>query len=284
MNSNTYLDRANMNVASATEETKEIAEIQAKMILARNFPRDISYCIDAIKNECRCKELAECAVYEFPRGESTVRGASIRLVECVARNWGNVISGVKEIGIVGNRATVKAYCWDLQTNFFDEKVFDIELVRTTKKGTYELTDPRDRYEMIANHGARRKRACMQAVIPQYVVDLAIAECEATLAQAISPENIEETKAKMVEAFTAFGDWITADLLAEKCGKEYDKLGNRDIVKLRNLYNSIKDGFVKVEDVFGKESTPEKPSGEEQENLSKLNDMIGEVQNGTGSDK
>lgn len=274
MNNNTYLDRANMNVAAATEETKEIAEIQAKMILARNFPREPDYCLDLIKMECANKELAQSAIYEFPRGDSVVKGASIRLVECVARHWGNLISGIKELGTVGNRATVKAYCWDLQSNFFDEKVFDVELVRSTQRGTYDLTDPRDRYEMMANMAARRKRACMQAIIPQFVIDTAMAECEATLSKEISEDSIDETKQKMLAAFKKLGEWITEDHLSAYCGKEYDKLGSRDIVKLRKLYNAIKDGFVKPESAFGKEIEPEKPSAEEQDSLSRLNDMIG----------
>ena len=118
-------NRADMTFTSASEETKEIAEIQGKMFLARRFPRDIEYAVSLIKQECKNKNLAEQALYEFPRGDSVVRGPSIRLVECVARYWGNIVSGVKELGVSGNTATVKAYCWDLQTNFFDEKVFDV---------------------------------------------------------------------------------------------------------------------------------------------------------------
>ena len=220
------ITRANMTLAQSTEETKEIAEIQAKMVLARNFPRDVNYCIDLITNECRNKQLAETAIYEFPRGDSVVRGASIRLVECVARYWGNIVSGIKELGTNGNVATVKAYCWDLQTNFFDEKVFDVELVRHTKKGTYELTDPRDKYEMMANMAARRKRACMQAVIPQFIIDRAMAECEETLKADINTQNIEETKTKMLDAFRKEAEWITENHLAAVCGKEFDQCSDR----------------------------------------------------------
>lgn len=278
MNAPAYLGRANMNAAAASEETKEIAEIQAKMILARNFPRDVQYCMDMIQQECAQRELAETAIYEFPRGDSVVRGASIRLVECVARHWGNIVSGIKELGTVGNRATVKAYCWDLQTNYFDEKVFEVEYVRNTRKGSYELTDARDKYEMMANMAARRKRACMQAVIPQFVIDSAMAACTATLSRDVNANNIEDTKNNMLEAFIKFGDWITVEHLAAICGKDWDKLGAKDIVKLRNLYNAIKDGFVKPEAAFGRETTPEKPSIEESESLDRLNDMLAGEQN------
>lgn len=268
--------RGNMTLAQSVEETKEIAEVQAKMVLARNFPRDVGYCRELILMECQSKELAEKAIYEFPRGDSVVRGASIRLVECVARHWGNIVSGVKELGTVGNKSTVKAYCWDLQTNFYDEKVFEVEYIRHTKKGSYELTDSRDRYETMANLAARRKRACMQAVIPQFVIDEAMEVCRQTLEQSITAESsIEETKAKMLGAFRSLTscDWVTEEHLAAICGKGYEFLNAKDIVKLRNLYNAIKDGFVKPDTAFGREAEPEKPSVEENAALDRLNNMI-----------
>lgn len=268
--------RANMTLAQSTEETKEIAEVQAKMILARNFPRDVGYCKELILMECQNRELAEKAIYEFPRGDSVVRGASIRLVECVARYWGNLVSGVKELGTVGNKSTVKAYCWDLQTNFYDEKVFEVEYIRHTRKGSYELTDSRDCYEMMANLAARRKRACMQAVIPQFIIDEAMEACRQTLEKSINAESsIEETKAKMLVAFRSLAscDWVTEEHLSAVCGKGYEFLNAKDIVKLRNLYNAIKDGFVKPDAAFGRETDPEKPSLEENASLDRLNNMI-----------
>lgn len=265
--------KGNAGISQTTEEVKEIAEIQAKMILARNFPRDVDFCLDMIKHECHNRALAESAIYEFPRGDSVVRGASIRLVECVARHWGNIISGVKELGTVGNRATVKAYCWDLETNFFDEKVFEVEYVRNTRKGSYEVTDTRDKYEMMANMGARRKRACMQAVIPQFVIDEAMTECKETLEKDISAQNLEETKDKMLSVFVSIADWITPEHLGAVCGKDFEHISAKDIVKLRNLYNAIKDGFVKPEKAFGREVEPEKPSIEEGDTLNNLNNML-----------
>lgn len=270
---NETLSRATgLSVAGSSDETKAIAEVQAKMILARNFPRDVKYCLEMILIECDNPELAQQAIYEFPRGDSVVRGASIRLVECVSRHWGNIISGVTELGTVGNRASVRAYCWDLQTNFMDEKVFDVEYVRHTKKGDYPLTDPRDKYEMLANQGARRKRACIQAVIPKFVIDKAMEKCSAVLEASVNKggKSIDEVKGDMLMAFSNLADWIGPDELASVCGRDFDKLGPKDIVKLRNLYNAIKDGFVRPEAAFNRETTPEKPSVEESEKLDALN--------------
>lgn len=269
----------NTGVAASTEESKKIAEVQAKMILARNFPRDVQNAMQMISLECENPDLAEKAIYEFPRGDSVVRGASIRLVECVARHWGNIISGVEELSSAERGATVKAYCWDLQTNFSDEKIFDVEYIRSTKRGSYPITDPRDRYEKLANEGARRKRACIQAVIPKFVIDKAMEMCQQTLDDQIKKDDISETKAKMLAAFNNIADWITETELAECCGKEWNKLGSRDIVKLRNLYNAIKDGFVKPEAAFNKQVTEDKPGINESDALAKLNSDI--MQNITG---
>ncbi len=280
MNDNVMV-RGNVNAMVSTEESKKIAEIQGKMILARRFPRDVSFCEQMIAHECANIDLAEKAIYEFPRGDSVVRGASIRLVECVARHWGNISSGVEELSSDADGATVRAYCWDLETNFSDEKIFDVAYTRTTKNGNYPLKDPRDRYEKMANEGARRKRACIQAVIPQFVIDKAMAICQKTLEDHAQGEAPEETLAKMLAAFKAIADWIGEAELAAVCGKDFDKLGTRDIVKLRNLYNAIKDGFVKPEAAFKKEVQDAPVTEKEQGDLDRLNGMIGKAaQNGT----
>lgn len=267
-------------VGGAVEESAEIANIQGKMILARNFPRIVDSCMDAIRVECKNISLAKSAIYEFPRGDSVVTGPSIRLAECVARHWGNIISGVKEICTVGKRSTMRAYCWDLQTNYADEKVFDVELVRVTKKGSYDLTDPRDRYEMMANQAARRKRACIQAVIPQFVFDDAIEQCQKTLSGSIKEDELPARREKMLAMFQALAGWITKEDLAGKCGKEFEKIGAREIVKLSSLYNAIKDGFVKPESAFGKTVVTSALGEKDADSLNELNDLANTSTGGT----
>lgn len=47
------------------QESKELSEIKGKMFLARQFPRDPNYALQAALQECQRKELAEQAMYEF---------------------------------------------------------------------------------------------------------------------------------------------------------------------------------------------------------------------------
>lgn len=263
---NKYLERQ-QTAAAMVDENKELAAIKGKMFLAKQFPRDADRAISNILAACQQPKLASMAIYSYPRGGQEVKGASIRLAEVVAQNWGNFLCGVKEIERYGDKALVSAYAWDLESNFQDEKIFEVPLKRTTKNGTYALTDERDIYELIANMGARRKRSTIMAVIPQFVFEIAMQQCEETLEKAMNQdgESIEDKRAAMLNAFREYGDWITEETIAGLFGKSFDAIGPKDMVRLQHLFCSIRDGFVTAEKVFGK-TTPEQaaqPSAEEQ---------------------
>lgn len=253
------------------QESKELSEIKGKMFLARQFPRDPNYALQAALQECERKELAEQAMYEFTRGDSKVRGPSIRLVEVLARHWSNITCGVDEIESKDGETTIKAYAWDLETNVSDSKTFTVKHIRTTRRGSYKLTDERDIYEMVANKGARRKRACLLAVLPGWYVDAAVDACEKTLTKSLTDgQTLEEVIEKLVAAFSEFG--ISPGQIESKMGKEIANLSKNDVVKLRHLYSAIKDGFVKPNDAFGLPPEPDKevPSDTEASALDALN--------------
>lgn len=260
-----YLERQ-QTVSSMMDENKELAAVWGKMFLAKQFPRNPEQAIANIKAACQNVKLAESATYSYPRGGKEVKGASIRLAEAVAQHWGNFLCGIKEIERSDGKATVSAYSWDLETNFQDEKIFEVVFVRDTQSGSYKLTEERDIYEKIANDGARRKRSTILAVIPQYVFDIAMEECAKTLLKSVSDgKSIEEKRKEMLEAFRKYGDWITEDTIAGLFGKNFDAIEPADIVKLQHLYCSIRDGFISAEKAFKVTSTEEvaQPSLEEQ---------------------
>lgn len=272
---NEIMERKNQGISAQYQESKELSEIKGKMFLARQFPRDPNYSLQAALQECERKELAEQAMYEFTRGDSKVRGPSIRLVEVLARHWSNITCGVDEIESKDGETTIKAYAWDLETNVSDSKTFTVKHERTAGKGdkrrTYKLTDERDIYEMVANKGARRKRACLLAVLPGWYVDAAVDACEKTLTQSLTDgQTLDEVIQKLVTAFSEFG--IAPAQIEDKMGKEIGSLSKNDVVKLRHLYSAIKDGFVKPGDAFGLSPEPdaEIPSDTEADALDQLN--------------
>ena len=257
------------------QESKELSEIKGKMFLARQFPRDPEWSLQSAMKECQRKELAEAAQYEFPKGDSVVKGPSIRLVEVLARHWGNITSGVDEIESKDGETTIKSYAWDLETNVSDSKTFTVKHERSVGRGDNrrikKLTDERDIYEMVANKGARRKRACLLSVLPGWYVDAAVTACEETLRKSLTEgKSMEEVISSIVSAFSEFD--ISPAQIEDKLGKPVKSLSKNDVVKLRHLYSAIKDGFVKPGDAFGLPSEPDKdiPSDTEADALDALN--------------
>ena len=230
---------------AATDQHRAIAEVQAAMMIARANPRDQRAALDRILNACTRPSLASCAVYTYSRGGSDISGPSIRLAEAVAQQWGNMQFGIREIDQSGGVSTVQAYAWDVETNTRREMTFHVPLVRHTKRGTVQLTDPRDIYEHVANQGARRLRACILAVIPGDVTEAAVAQCEQTMtAHAdISPENIQ----RIVAAFEKFG--VTKTQIEARIQRRLDAIRPAQVVMLKKIYTSLNDGMSAPEDWF-----------------------------------
>lgn len=270
----------NRKPVGISNETREVAEVKAQIFLAKQFPRDVQTVVGNILNECRNPRLAENAQYSYVKGKgdkaSEIKGPSIRLLEVIARNWGNCDSSLIEVERRKDSSTVKVRFWDFETNAQQSKTFDVNFVRNTRSGSYAVTDEREQYEMMANYGARRLRACIQAGIPSYIIDQALEACEKTMVESIRKgKPIEETRQSMLECFQQLAEWITPEMLGNVVNKEFDALTVQDIAKIKNLYNAIKDGFVKPEAAFlGQEAEEGLPSIEEQNAAEELNEQLG----------
>src|ERR1700722_13195497 len=79
------------------EESRAISEVQAALVIAKRFPRDVNQAYSNIMSACERPLLAEKARYAYPKGGQNVTGASIRLMESIAQAWGNVDFGYKEM-------------------------------------------------------------------------------------------------------------------------------------------------------------------------------------------
>ncbi len=227
------------------EQQRAMAEVQSAIVLAKKFPRNQIEALDRITTACQRPGLAEQALYSYARGGSEITGPSIRMAEAIAQNWGNLQFGIKELEQRNGESTVEAFAWDVETNTRQVKIFQVRHERYTKKGSYRLEDPRDVYEMIANQGARRLRACILGIIPGDVIDAAVSECERTLkAKAdTSPEALK----KLVAAFEAYK--VTKEQIEKRIQRRLDTITPAQLIQLRKIYNSLKDGMSGPADWF-----------------------------------
>lgn len=228
---------------------REIAEVQGAIVMARRFPRDQTVAADNILRACTRLSLAENALYSYARGGSDITGPSIRLAEVLAQNWTNLAFGVRELEQRADESTVEAYCFDLETNVRQSRIFQVKHIRATRREARRLTDPRDIYELVANQGARRLRACILGIIPGDVVEAAVAQCEETLhAKAdTSPAAI----AKMVDSFAQFG--VTKEMIEARIQRRLEAIRPAQVVQLRKIWSSLNDGMSTPGDWF--ETTP-----------------------------
>jgi len=140
-----------------------------------------------------------------------------------------------------------AYCWDLETNYRETKVFTVQHIRETKSGAKPLTDSRDIYEMIANQAARRERSCILSVIPGDIVDAAVGECNATL-QGDGKMTREDAVRDIINRFQEkYG--VDKTMLEKYIGRKAEAFTIQSVVRLRNVYNALKDGTASVEQYF-----------------------------------
>lgn len=245
--------------AVAIEAERAIAEAQGKLVIAKRFPRDQAQAYARVMEACSRPGLAEEAMYAFPRGKETVTGPSIRLAEELARCWGNIDYGIRELSRKPGESEMEAYAWDLETNTVTSQKFTVKHVRDTRGGRFDLTDERDIYEIGANMGARRLRARLLAILPPDLVEAATARCKATLAGNVEVPLADRVRS-LVDAFAGLG--VSAVLIERKLGKPVAEVLPEELADLRAIYRSIKDGTAKASEFFTQqESEAEQPSEE-----------------------
>lgn len=250
------------NAVAAATQHRELAEVQGAIAIAKRFPRDERAAMDRILNACTRPGLAEAATYTYARGGQDVTGPSIRLAEAIAQTWGNLAFGIRELEQRDGESTVEAFAWDMEHNTRQVKVFQVPHERHTRQGVKKLTDPRDVYELVANQGARRLRACILGVIPGDVIDAAVAQCDVTLKTRV--EVTPERVAKMLETFKGFG--VTKDHVEKRIQRTLDAITPVQFVQLGKIANSLRDGMSKPAEWF--DIAPEQPSA-----VAALNDAI-----------
>lgn len=230
--------RASNNALADAGQQREIAEVQAALVIAKKFPRDQIAATDRILSACTRPSLAEGALYSYSRGGQEITGPSIRLAEALAQAWGNTQFGIRELDQRHGESTVEAFAWDVESNTRQVKVFQVKHERHTKQGSKRLEDPRDVYELVANQGARRLRACILGIIPGDVIEAAVKQCEETLKT--HADTGPEAQQKLLAAFAPFG--VVKEQIEKRIQCRLDAIRPAQIVQLKKVYASLRDGM------------------------------------------
>lgn len=240
----------------AIEASRAIAEAQGKLVIAKRFPRNEVAAYAKAMEACQRPTMAAKAFYSFPRGGQVVEGPTIRFAEELARCWGNIDYGIKELSQDDGKSEMQAYAWDLETNAQSVQNFTNphqreKTDRKTRTTVMEnLTSQRDIYENNANMATRRLRSRILAILPSWFVEDAIAECKKTIAGKNDTPLIDRVK-NMVVQFAKMG--VTQEQIERRLKRKIDTMNADDFTTFIGIFNAIKQGESKIADWF--ESDP-----------------------------
>lgn len=230
----------------AIESSRAVAEAQGKLIIAKRFPRDEVQAYAKAIQVCQRPKMAKTAFYSYPRGGASVTGPSIRFAEELSRCWGNIDYGIKELSRDSGKSEMQAYCWDMESNTISIQNFTNPHQREVKGQMVKLTSDRDIYEINANMAARRLRARILAILPDWLVEDCIAECKKTLAGENDTPLIDRVR-NMVVQFEKVS--VTREMLEKRLKHTIETTTQDEFIELVGIFNALKDKQSTVADWF-----------------------------------
>ncbi|WP_199546647.1 hypothetical protein [Streptomyces sp. N35] len=234
--------------STAVEQSRAVAEVQAAIYVARQFPRDVGRSRASMQAACGSMALAEKAFYRFPRAGGAVEGSTIHLAKTLAQAWGNIQYGVSEMRRDDKyrQSEMQAWAWDVEANTRHVLTFIVPHAKFANKQVQPLIDLRDIYENNANNGARRLREAIFAVIPDFFISEAEELCRDTIAKGDGkplPDRIDGA----VQVFQQLG--VDADRLEQKLGRTRAQWNGADIAQLLITHKSIQRGEIAIDEAF-----------------------------------
>ncbi|MFJ1461791.1 hypothetical protein [Nocardia sp. N2S4-5] len=246
------VSRTDLSQATAIEQSRAVAEVQAAVLVAQQRPRNKALAVEEMRDATAQTSVAEKAYYRYRRGSENVTGVSIHLARELARCWGNLDYGLKELrrDDTKGESEMLAHAWDMQTNARASTTFIVPHVRDTKQGARKLTETRDIYENNANAGARRLREQILAILPNWFVEEAKSNCDATI-ESGGGRPLAQRVADAIRLFDQLG--VTTAQLEAKLGRSANDWSGHDVGQLGVIYQSIKRSETTIDNEF--DTTP-----------------------------
>lgn len=234
--------------ATAVEQARAVAEVQAAVTVAQSIPRDIGRAEAEMRDACGRMALASRAFYDMPRAGGRVAGPTVHLARELARIWGNVDYGVREMRRDDTEgfSEIQAFAWDQQTNVRSTRSFIVPHARMVKRERVALTDLGDIYLSNQNIGARAVRECIFTILPTWFTESAQDIARGTLQHGEGVPLTERIE-KMLAAFAPFG--VTEAMISERVGRKRTGWNAGDVADLTVTFRSLERHEITVEEAF-----------------------------------
>lgn len=235
--------------STAIEQSRAIAEVQAAVVVAQSCPRDMQEAESEMEYVCGRLDMAEQAFYQVTNRGT---GPSVHLARELARIWGNIDYGVKELHRDDEQgiSEVQAFAWDQQRNTRSSRTFINPHQRMVKvngvQQRKDLVDLQDIYLSNNNIGARAVRETIFTIIPRWFSEKAQNICRRTLEHG-EGKPLQERIASLVKAFDGIG--VSEKHLEARVEKERGAWTPADVAQLTVAGQSIRRGEAQKDELF-----------------------------------
>lgn len=244
--------------ATVVEQARAAMEVQAAVTVAQANPRNESHVVDRMIATCSRFAVAAKAKYSVPNRGT---GASVHLARELARIWGNLDYGVRELNRddVAGVSEIQAFAWDQETNVRSTRTFVVPHEKSTRQaGRKKLVDLGDIYLNNQNAGAKAVRECIFSVMPDWFIDQALEQCERTVAHGADLKSgaavpLEDRVQKMLGMFAALN--VSEQQIAKRLGKPRSQWGAAELATLLPVHSSMTQEGLPASDFFDVASAP-----------------------------
>lgn len=256
---NVQADEIEREIASPVMDVAVIgaiskAELDQQITTARAFPRSLKKFVDECKEmACLNEKVASECFYVLPRGGKNIEGPSVRLGEIVMSAWGNCQSGARVIEEGEDFITAQGVFYDLQRN-----------VKITMEVRRRITDSKGRRYNADMIGVTGNAACSIALRNAIFRGIPKAFWQDIYedAREVAKGNIKS----LVTNRTTALDWLSRRGVTEKIVIDalgvagIEDIGLEELVTLKGMVTTLKDGEATVETVFAPKHPPTDGSG------------------------
>lgn len=224
------------------------AEIDVAIATAKAYPRNETRAIErAEKMACFNAEIAGACQYALERkgqgGTKAIKGPSIRLMEILVSQWGNVNVAARIVDINGTHVVAQGVAHDLESN-----------VRTSSEVARRITDRNGRRygdDMITVTAQAAMsiawRNAAARVIPRVYVEHVLAKAvEFAVGGA---KALEANRAKLIDRLTKAYKIDEARICGAVGKKTKGELTQDDLEELLSLGTAIKEGVHTLDECF-----------------------------------
>ena len=244
--------------ASVAVAAREKAAVEARYLVAMGRPRNPDLARTRLMKRCETPRFADLAEYSKPvGGNKKATGGSIRLMEEIARQWGNIDVQSTIVFDDEERRIIRVTATDLESNYpasidvILEKTVErknprpgeeIVSQRVNSKGETVFRIKADEDAFLVKQGAnvaKARREMIRAIVPGDLVEEALERCMATRRSEVKRDPSAARK-RIADSFYQIG--VMPNSLCDYLGKpSLEAVTEAELEVLRAIYTAIRDG-------------------------------------------